>query len=136
MWREFLAMLASLAAGPAAIDTECARAAACVSVARASMEVAAPEPEPVDDPQVVEVEVVEIYTMQQCPPCEALKKDLKADRSVLGGRGIIYRDVSEGRSKGVRAAPTLVLLRGGKEVRRMVGYTGRQSLAKFLEEQP
>lgn len=136
MWRELLAMLAALAAEPAVMETECAKAAACVSVARASMEVEAPKPEPVDEPQVVEVEVLEIYTMFDCPPCEALKKDIKADRSVLGGRGIIYRDVSEGRSKGIRAAPTIVLMRGGEEVRRMVGYRGPQSLLKFLGDKP
>jgi len=132
LWRDLLAFLASLAADPVAVDTECARAASCVSVARASMETAQPDPKPVDEPQVVEVEIVEIYTMAQCPPCEALRRDIKTDRSVLGGRGIVYRDVSEGRQKGVRAAPTLILLRGGEEVRRMEGYGGPQSLRKFF----
>lgn len=101
----------------------------CV-IAAASISSAATSSEPAEKG----AEVVEIYTMLQCPPCEALKKDIKANRSLLGGREVIYLDISEGRDKGVRAAPTVVLVSDGKELRRMVGYRGPQSLVKFLAE--
>jgi hypothetical protein len=58
MWKEMLAFLASLAAGPAAVDTECPKACAAVCVARASMERERPpepgteEPVPADPPLV------------------------------------------------------------------------------------
>jgi hypothetical protein len=49
MWREILALLASLSADPVQIETETPRAAAAVSVARASMARPGPAPPPQPD---------------------------------------------------------------------------------------
>ena len=49
MWREILALLASLSADPVQIETETPRAAAAVSVARASMARQGPSPTPQPD---------------------------------------------------------------------------------------
>ncbi len=49
MWREILALLASLSADPVQIETETPRAAAAVSVARASMARPGPAPTPQPD---------------------------------------------------------------------------------------
>ena len=81
-------------------------------------------------------EEVWVFTLPECPPCKALKADLKAHPEMVGGRPLKTLDLSENAKLGakmeIRGVPTIILMRDGKEVGRMVGYAGRWRLQDWL----
>lgn len=76
-------------------------------------------------------------TSSWCGPCKAFKADLERDPSLVGGRKFRLIDMQEDRDEArrlrVRAVPTFILLRDGREVRRMVGYDGPDVLKRWLD---
>lgn len=80
------------------------------------------------------------FTAEWCPPCKQMKKTTWVDESVvawLDERAVVSAvDVDEqgalAESYRVRAMPTVVVLRGGEELARTVGYQGADELVDWL----
>lgn len=83
-------------------------------------------------------EFLVIYTATWCVPCKQFHRDLEADPSIVGGREVVEVDIDkmplDAQRHGVTSVPTFILYAGGKESRRLVGYTGREPLKKWLGE--
>lgn len=84
----------------------------------------------------VEAAELLIFTASWCAPCQALKKDLAADPSILAGMEWGYVDFDKekemAKSYDVTSVPTFLILEGDKVVRRHVGYPGPEKLKKWL----
>ena len=91
--------------------------------------------------------VLVMATADWCPPCQVLKRGALADPEVsvwiIEHTISVYADFTDestpeaqraGRLLGIRAYPTLVLLRDGVEVSRREGVISADSLLKWLEE--
>lgn len=73
-----------------------------------------------------------------CGPCRAMAPLFEAAAGQLGGRARFVKvntDEAPGlaRRLGVRSIPTLVLFRGGKEVKRASGVMDVGALARWIE---
>ena len=77
---------------------------------------------------------LEIYTEPSCAPCQQLKAAVAADPSLLEGYDVTYLRAKDGRRKGVRVVPTLIKYRDGKEVDRVSGFGGPESLKRWLSK--
>ncbi len=78
------------------------------------------------------------FTATYCPPCKALQPVLAALATEYGPRLEIVEinteeDPEKAQQFGVRATPTLVLVRDGIEVGRVVGARNRAFLAGMLD---
>ena len=68
----------------------------------------------------------------QTPVIEALEKEFKG--KVEFQKVNVDEDEATAREKGVRAIPTLILEKDGKELKRMVGFTSEERLRKEIEK--
>ncbi len=78
------------------------------------------------------------FTAEWCPPCKALKPTLAALATEYGAAiEIVMIDVDadplSAQSYNVRAMPTIVILRDGKEVGRTQGARPRRFLAGMID---
>jgi len=76
-----------------------------------------------------------------CGPCQALAPVVTELASEFEGRAVIAKvNVDEApvlaQRFGIRSIPTLVLIRDGQEVERIVGLTTKRALAAKLEPVP
>src|SRR4051794_17177811 len=72
-----------------------------------------------------------------CPPCRALEPAVEAAARAYAGRlKVVTLDADKSPATavqyGVRAMPTIILLRGGREVARHVGSMPRARLLEWL----
>jgi thioredoxin-like negative regulator of GroEL len=83
------------------------------------------------------------FTADWCPPCKSLKKNAlsqEAVASAITGKAIpVYIDCTSdmpsiGRDLGVEGYPTLMLVRNGKEISRLVGPVGSADIKSWLEK--
>lgn len=76
-----------------------------------------------------------VVTMQRCQPCEALKRDLKAQPALYVPHTLVVLEGREAARKWhVTSVPTLIRVRDGREVARHVGYTGPADVVAILED--
>ena len=66
-----------------------------------------------------------LYSQDNCPPCVAMKAALKE-------MGITYIEGVRNQYDGVTTTPTLVILKNNIEVKRVVGFTAKDTLEKEL----
>ncbi len=76
-----------------------------------------------------------------CGPCKNLGPELEKAEAELAGKAIIAKvNVDEAENKplakkfGVMSIPNMVILKGGKEVDRAVGYMDKKKLVALLEK--
>ena len=73
-----------------------------------------------------------------CGPCKMLMPVLEQISTENVGAQLIKLDIDEYRKEaidnGIRAVPTLVLFKDGKEVSRASGYQKREKLLSWIEE--
>lgn len=85
--------------------------------------------------------VVIKFTAEWCPPCKAMDKTTWRDESVVKwvkDHGVaIQVDVDKERKTmeayGIQAMPTMVMLRGGKEIGRTLGYMKADQMLSWME---
>jgi len=81
------------------------------------------------------------FTASWCPPCQQMKKTTWVDESLvswLGEHAVVSAiDVDEQQELAkefrIRAMPTIVVMRGGKELARTVGYQGAVEFKDWFE---
>ena len=71
-----------------------------------------------------------VVTSETCPPCKALKRDQATIEAELGAALEFSGDAKQ---YAVRSYPTTIILMGGKEVAREVGYDKRTYVARLRE---
>lgn len=78
-----------------------------------------------------------VYTAKWCGPCKQFHRDFEADPSLVGGREVVEVDIDaqpfDAQRHGITSVPAFLLYEDGKESRRMLGYTGKEPLKKWLE---
>jgi thioredoxin 1 len=91
------------------------------------------------DAEVLEspVPVLVVFTSVLCSPCQRLKPVLDELADDLGNTGKVVAveiTVNEGLSEryGIAALPTLIVVRNGKEIHRLVGLKTREYLLEAL----
>lgn len=80
------------------------------------------------------VQHLEVYTEPTCPPCQQLKADYSKSPDMFGGRDVRFLRARDGKQKGVRLVPTLILYEDGKEVKRVSGYGGEAAVERWLRK--
>ena len=78
-------------------------------------------------------QTVVVYTGDNCPPCQRLKADYRADPSLFGGRRVQWVNIDRTPGTGVSAVPTLVIYEDKRPVGKTTGYGGPGSLRAFLQ---
>lgn len=72
------------------------------------------------------------FTTAWCPPCQQMHRDFAGHQSVE------FVDAEEHpemvKQYGVRAFPTVVATRGGRQVGRRVGYSGKREMEQWMAE--
>lgn len=76
-----------------------------------------------------------------CPPCRALEPIVAAIAAEYEGRlKVVAIDSDQcpdlGARPGIRANPTLIVLDGGREIRRHVGLTSRPKVVAMFADRP
>jgi len=85
--------------------------------------------------------VVIKFTAEWCPPCKAMDKTTWRDDSVVkwvkdNGVAIqvdVDKDQKTAQAYNIEAMPTMVMLRGGKEIARTVGYMKPEDMLSWME---
>ena len=72
-----------------------------------------------------------------CGPCRAIAPELEAVASQLGGRVRVAKvnvdqEPELAEEFGVQSIPNLILFKGGRAVRQMIGFVDRKRLAEAL----
>lgn len=88
-----------------------------------------------------ELPVLLDFTAAWCPPCRALAPVIERIAAEHAGRvrvGIVDIDEAPAlaRRYGIRAAPTVIALRGGREVGRHTGTARAETLLALLDPEP
>lgn len=85
----------------------------------------------------VEAAELLIFTAPWCGPCQALKKDLSDDPSIVAGYEWGYVDLDKEKELAkvydITTVPTFLILDDNKVVRRLVGYSGPEKLKSWLD---
>lgn len=73
------------------------------------------------------------FSATWCPPCRALEPELEAVAETLEGQAKVFKidvdtDPMLAQRYGVRGVPTVVVLKDGKEVDRVVGAAPRSAI--------
>lgn len=71
------------------------------------------------------------FTASWCAPCKALHRDF--DQHPAFEFVDVDASPDRARQNGVKAMPTIVAMRGGKEVGRTVGYRGKRELEAWMK---
>ena len=75
------------------------------------------------------------FTASWCQPCKALAKTLDEIETKLPIEVYDIDEKSEYASEfGIRSVPTLIMLEGNDEIKRMVGSKTKQELEKWLDD--
>ncbi|MBL8887096.1 MAG: thioredoxin family protein [Phycisphaerales bacterium] len=85
--------------------------------------------------------VVIKFTAEWCPPCKAMDKTTWRDQSVVKwvkDHGValqvdVDKDQKTARAYNIEAMPTMVMLRGGKEIARTLGYMKPEEMLSWME---
>jgi len=85
--------------------------------------------------------VVVKFTAEWCPPCKAMDKTTWRDQSVVKwvkDHGValqvdVDKDQKTARAYNIEAMPTMVMLRGGKEIARTLGYMKPEEMLSWME---
>ena len=80
------------------------------------------------------------FWAEWCGPCRMIspiieKLAVEYDGKALIGKVNVDHNPDVAMKYGVRSIPTIVILKDGEEVKRHVGYTSQDNLAKLIDEQ-
>jgi len=86
-----------------------------------------------------EITVLVDFWVAWCAPCRMLAPTLEAvaeqyaDRASVVKLNVDHNPSTTG-AYGIKGIPTLILFKGGKEVERVVGATGKESISRLIEK--
>lgn len=72
------------------------------------------------------------FTAEWCGPCRQLHKDFEDDGAIQFVD--VDKEPESAKRNEVRACPTIIAFRDGKEIGRSVGYGSREALLKWMED--
>ncbi len=78
------------------------------------------------------MEIIE-YSSKHCPPCQAMKPELKKLKQAGIKVNIIDCDKNTSKYKDIQSVPTLIIKKGGRS-KRMVGFMTAEEIKKKFEK--
>jgi thioredoxin 1 len=75
------------------------------------------------------------FWAQWCAPCRMMKPVIEEVSKIFDIEQVdVDEAVDKAQRYGIKAIPTLIVLKDGKEIARFVGFIGKERLLKTLEE--